>query len=188
MSKGKRSTGNGVVVRVTGSIPLPYGWASIVLASGRIVSIEWEKKKDSVGKSVGEKFPDAEEIGAENTLPGKILSAYSRGRILTPREISTLPISWEAVSEFRRKVLRAAAEIPYGKTVTYGELAVEVGHPGAARAVGAALSRNPWPILIPCHRVVGKGGRLVGFGKGLDAKEALLRFEERNLLRGGVAQ
>ena len=188
MSKRKRSGRNGGEARFTGSVPLPYGWASVVLSSGRIVSIEWEREKESIGRTVGKKFPGAEEIGAEKTLPGKILSAYSRGRILTPREISSLPVSWEALPEFRRKVLRAAAEIPYGKTVTYGELAVEVGRPGAARAVGAALSRNPWPILVPCHRVVGKGGKLVGFGKGLAAKEALLRFEERNVRRGDVAQ
>ncbi len=188
MSKGKRNSRNGMEVRFTGSVPLPYGWVSLVLSSGRIVSIEWEGKKDTVGKSVREKYPGAKEIGLENTVPGKILRAYSRGKILTPREITSLPVSWEAIPEFRRKVLRATAAIPYGVTVTYGELAAEIGNPRAARAVGAALSRNPWPVLIPCHRVVGKGGMLVGFGKGIAAKEALLRFEERNLRQEGVAQ
>ncbi|MBI5343024.1 MAG: methylated-DNA--[protein]-cysteine S-methyltransferase [Deltaproteobacteria bacterium] len=99
-----------------------------------------------------------------------------------------LPVAWGSLPEFQRKVLRATAGIPYGKTVTYGELAAAVGSPGAARAVGAALARNPWPVLVPCHRVVGKDGRLVGFGKGLAAKEALLRFEKENAGRGGVAQ
>jgi methylated-DNA-[protein]-cysteine S-methyltransferase len=89
---------------------------------------------------------------------------------------------------FHGRVLQETAKIPYGRTVTYGELAGMAGSPGAARAAGAALARNPWPVIIPCHRVVGAGGTLVGFGKGLPAKEALLKFEERNMRLRGVAQ
>ncbi|MBI5575258.1 MAG: MGMT family protein, partial [Deltaproteobacteria bacterium] len=98
--------------------------------------------------------------------PERFLREYSHGKVLSSREISALPIAWGTVPAFQRKVLKATAGIPYGRTATYGEIAAEVGSPGAARAVGAALSRNPWPILVPCHRVLGKGGRLVGFGKG----------------------
>jgi methylated-DNA-[protein]-cysteine S-methyltransferase len=89
---------------------------------------------------------------------------------------------------FHGRVLQETAKIPYGRTVTYGELAGMAGSPSAARAVGAALARNPWPVIVPCHRVVGAGGMLVGFGKGLPAKEALLKFEERNVRLHGVAQ
>ena len=181
MSKGKRGKQGGSEVRFTSSVALPHGCASIVLSGGKVVSVEWERKKDLVGKALAKKYPGAEEIAVENTVPGKILHAYSRGRILSPRDLSALPVAWESLPEFQRKVLRATAAIPYGKTVTYGELATVVGSPGAARAVGAALARNPWPVLVPCHRVVGKGGKLVGFGKGLAAKEALLRFEEGNI-------
>jgi methylated-DNA-[protein]-cysteine S-methyltransferase len=188
MSKGKRGKQGGTEVRFTGLVALPHGCASVILSGGEVVSVEWERKKELVGKTIAKKYPGAEKIAVENSVPGKILHAYSRGRILSPRDISTLPVAWESLPDFQRKVLRATAGIPYGKTVTYGELATAVGSPGAARAVGAALARNPWPVLVPCHRVVGKGGRLVGFGKGLAAKEALLRFEKENVGRVGVAQ
>lgn len=80
-------------------------------------------------------------------------------------------------TEFQRDVLRALQKIPYGETVSYGDIALRIGRPRAVRAVGAANGRNPLPIVIPCHRVIGKGGDLTGFGGGLDVKEALLRLE-----------
>ncbi len=78
---------------------------------------------------------------------------------------------------FQLKVLQALRRIPYGQTRSYAELAVEIGHPQAARAVGAANGRNPLPIIIPCHRVIGSGGDLVGFGGGLPVKRYLLNLE-----------
>ena len=74
-------------------------------------------------------------------------------------------------------VLKALQDIPYGKTVSYGEIAKRIGKPKAVRAVGAANGRNPLPIVLPCHRVIGSSGDLTGFGGGLDTKEALLRLE-----------
>lgn len=80
-------------------------------------------------------------------------------------------------SEFQVSVLEALQDIPYGETVTYGEIARRIGKPKAVRAVGAANGRNPIPIVVPCHRVIGSTGDLTGFGGGLDTKEALLRLE-----------
>ena len=80
-------------------------------------------------------------------------------------------------TEFQVSVLRALQEIPYGETVSYGEIAKRIGRPRAVRAVGAANGRNPLPIVVPCHRVIGSTGDLTGFGGGLDTKEALLRLE-----------
>ena len=80
-------------------------------------------------------------------------------------------------TEFQVSVLEALQEIHYGETVSYGEVANRIGHPRAVRAVGAANGRNPLPIVIPCHRVIGITGELTGFGGGLDTKEALLRLE-----------
>lgn len=80
-------------------------------------------------------------------------------------------------TEFQIRVWRKLAEIPYGETWTYGELARRVGRPGASRAVGAANGANPLPLILPCHRVVASGGKLGGFGGGLDAKRRLLAFE-----------
>jgi methylated-DNA-[protein]-cysteine S-methyltransferase len=82
-----------------------------------------------------------------------------------------------AGTPFRRRVWEALRRIPYGETRTYGEIAAAVGKPGAARAVGTANHHNPIPVVIPCHRVVGSGGRLCGFGGGLDLKRRLLELE-----------
>ena len=82
-------------------------------------------------------------------------------------------------TEFQQKVWRALCAIPYGETRTYGEVAAAVGSPKAARAVGMANHRNPILIAVPCHRVIGADGRLVGYGSGLDMKEALLRLEKK---------
>jgi len=83
-------------------------------------------------------------------------------------------------TEFQVSVLKALREIPYGETVSYGEIARRIGRPKAVRAVGAANGRNPLPIVVPCHRVIGSTGDLTGFGGGLDTKEALLRLEAEN--------
>jgi methylated-DNA-[protein]-cysteine S-methyltransferase len=81
-------------------------------------------------------------------------------------------------TDFQRKVWDALARIPYGETVSYGEIAAQVGSPGASRAVGMANNRNPISIVIPCHRVIGHDGALVGYGGGLDKKRYLLELEK----------
>lgn len=78
---------------------------------------------------------------------------------------------------FQLQVWRALQQIPYGETVSYGDLAARIGRPTAVRAVGAANGRNPLPIVIPCHRVIGRDGSLTGYGGGLAIKEALLEME-----------
>ena len=80
-------------------------------------------------------------------------------------------------TEFQKRVLEELQKIPYGTTTSYGDIAKKIGNPKAVRAVGAANGRNPIPIIIPCHRVIGSSGDLVGFGGGLPTKEALLRHE-----------
>ena len=92
------------------------------------------------------------------------------------------PVSFELpdlrdLSSFQRKVLETVWRIPYGTTFTYGEVAQVVGIPGGARAVGMAVGRNPFPIVIPCHRVVASGGKLGGYGAGIAWKKALLGME-----------
>jgi methylated-DNA-[protein]-cysteine S-methyltransferase len=81
-------------------------------------------------------------------------------------------------TEFQRRVWRALSDIPYGKTISYGELARRIGSPGASRAVGLANGANPLPIVVPCHRVIGADGTLTGFGGGLPIKRKLLALEE----------
>ncbi|MCI4063382.1 methylated-DNA--[protein]-cysteine S-methyltransferase [Micromonospora sp. R77] len=95
----------------------------------------------------------------------------------------TVPVVAPRGSSFERAVWREMTRIPYGETLTYGEVARAVGEPGAARAVGVACNRNPVPVLVPCHRIVGAGGKLVGFGGGLPRKVTLLELEAAVALR-----
>ena len=82
-----------------------------------------------------------------------------------------------ALPEYNRRVLAELARVEYGSTTTYGTLAAQAGNPRAARAVGTVMNRNPVPIILPCHRVVGASGKLTGYAGGLDRKERLLRLE-----------
>ena len=88
-----------------------------------------------------------------------------------------VPVDWRLAHGFGRKVLRAAARIPYGKTLTYKEVAAKAGSPRGSRAAGNALGANRMPIVIPCHRVLHSGGGLGGYTGGLEKKEHLLRLE-----------
>jgi methylated-DNA-[protein]-cysteine S-methyltransferase len=104
------------------------------------------------------------------------LQAYAAGR---PDDFSDVPVDTGAVTEFRRRVLDRCRRIPYGKTLTYQQLAASVGSAGAARAVGNAMAANRVPLVIPCHRVVPSGGRLGGFSApgGTRMKQRLLDLE-----------
>jgi methylated-DNA-[protein]-cysteine S-methyltransferase len=88
-----------------------------------------------------------------------------------------LDVDVTMLADFNRRVLQELARVPYGEVVTYGELAARAARPRAARAVGTVMNRNPLPIVLPCHRVIGASGKLVGYGGGLERKEALLRLE-----------
>lgn len=88
----------------------------------------------------------------------------------------TVPLSPEG-TEFQKKVWEALRAIPYGTTASYGDIAARIGKPGGAIAVGQANSKNPIPIIIPCHRVIGANGRMVGYTGGMHIKKALLAIE-----------
>jgi methylated-DNA-[protein]-cysteine S-methyltransferase len=101
------------------------------------------------------------------------LDEYFAGR----RHAFELELDLRTAPEFHRRVLAELSRVEYGHTTTYGALAALVGSPRAARAVGTVMNRNPVPIVLPCHRVVGANGSLTGYGGGLDRKEWLLRLE-----------
>ncbi len=108
--------------------------------------------------------------------------AAGMARIIAGKDadFSDLPLDWEGLTPFTRAVLEALfRRVPCGATVTYGQLADMAGHPGKARAVGGAMARNPWPLLVPCHRVLGADGSLTGYTNphGLDLKALLLGLE-----------
>ena len=96
-----------------------------------------------------------------------------------------LPLA-PAGTQFQKSVWRNLCDIPYGETISYGELARRVGNPKASRAVGAANGSNPLPIVIPCHRVIGSSGKMTGFGGGIPVKEALLALESKQKSLLGV--
>lgn len=91
-----------------------------------------------------------------------------------------LPIAAKG-TPFQEQVWRELRKIPYGETSNYGAIAERIGNPKACRAVGMANSKNPIPIIIPCHRIIGKNGSLTGFGGGLDVKKQLLDLEQESL-------
>jgi len=101
------------------------------------------------------------------------LDEYFEGR----RHAFDLAVDLRGVTPFTERVLRELALIPFGETATYAELAARAGNPRAARAVGMTMNRNRIPIVLPCHRVIGANGSLVGYAGGLERKVALLRLE-----------
>jgi methylated-DNA-[protein]-cysteine S-methyltransferase len=122
----------------------------------------------------GEDLTDAALQSAEEQL-----NSYFQGRLL----LFDLPIDFSDYSPFAVKVLQALQTVPFGTTVSYGELAALVGRPKAARAIGRVVGANRTPILIPCHRVVGSTGALVGYSAtgGLVTKRWLLEFEQQTI-------
>lgn len=105
----------------------------------------------------------------------RLLERYFQGQVL-PQALDELPLDPQG-SAFQQQVWQALRAIPSGHSRSYGQLAAQLGRPQAARAVGAAVGRNPISILIPCHRVLGVGGQLTGYAGGLARKQALLRLE-----------
>jgi O-6-methylguanine DNA methyltransferase len=113
-------------------------------------------------------YPKGELLGQEMLL-------YLKGDIPQFHEYTLI---WNKITIFEKRVLSALKNIPYGKTGSYSEVAIMIGCPSAARAVGQALKKNPWPILLPCHRVIGKNGELKGFSSGQIWKRILLNIEK----------
>lgn len=108
--------------------------------------------------------------------PIRQLQDYFAGK----REDFDLPLAPRG-TPFQQRVWKRLCQIPYGETISYGELARRIGNPNASRAVGLANGSNPIPIIIPCHRVIGSNGKLTGYGGGLPIKEKLLALERRQL-------
>lgn len=124
-----------------------------------------------------EKMPN--DINVNETVllkrANKQLQEYFSGK----RKIFDLPLA-PSGTEFQQKVWSSLQKIPYGKTNSYKEIAESIGNIKAARAVGMANNKNPILILIPCHRVIGANGKLVGYAGGLEVKEKLLKIEKQN--------
>jgi methylated-DNA-[protein]-cysteine S-methyltransferase len=147
----------------------PIGPLTLVASDGALVGLymrEHRHRPESATFGVGtdEGFTDAIEQ----------LDEYFRGE-RTDFDLNLAPRG----TTFQREVWAALRAIPYGETVTYGQLAATIGRPTASRAVGLANGRNPISIVVPCHRVVGSNGKLTGYGGGIERKRLLLEHERR---------
>lgn len=143
---------------------LPVGTISVVANHSAIVGVYFDTLQSNIRL---EKTPLLEEAERQ-------LNQYFQGK----RESFDLPLFYEG-TQFQVSVWEALLTIPYGETRSYGEIAKQIGNPKAPRAVGLANNRNPIAIIIPCHRVIGADGSLVGFGGGLHFKRFLLDLEQR---------
>jgi methylated-DNA-[protein]-cysteine S-methyltransferase len=121
--------------------------------------------------------PPEETFGERDPEPFTEVASQLRAYFTGQRTAFDLPMCF-AGTPFQQRVWAALRDIPYGETITYGQLADRIGRPTAARAVGLANGKNPISIIVPCHRVVGATGNLTGYGGGLAAKQHLLSFEQ----------
>jgi methylated-DNA-[protein]-cysteine S-methyltransferase len=152
----------------------PIGDLLVAASERGLASISFdaepERQLDRLARIAG---PRVLRSPASIDLARRELDEYFAGR----RQTFDLTLDLRALPPFTVDVLRELARVPYGKTTTYGALASRVGRPRAARAVGTVMNRNRIPIVLPCHRVVGATGDLVGYAGGLDVKRTLLRLE-----------
>jgi O-6-methylguanine DNA methyltransferase len=150
------------------------GYIIIVTKNGKVISLDvTDKGTYEARKMVLSFHPDATESMTPFKTIRTLLDRYLQGR-----EVDfDVEVDISSLGSFTQKVLNELRKIPYGETRSYGWLAKKVGKPGAARAVGQALKRNPVPIIIPCHRIIRDDGTIGGFSMGVNIKERLLALE-----------
>jgi methylated-DNA-[protein]-cysteine S-methyltransferase len=159
--------------RMHAVIDSPIGPLTLIAQDGRLVGILMEVTRYE---------PDAETLGASVPVDSEPvlaaaagqLDAYFRGELTR----FDLPLAMDG-TRFQRAVWAGLRDIPYGETISYGELARRIGQPSASRAVGLANGKNPVAIVVPCHRVIGADGSLTGYGGGMSRKRFLLGLEQR---------
>lgn len=169
------------MILTVSTLPSPVGPLALACdGEGRLRGVSFG---EGLTRAMRREYPDA--TLAEGETPEAVrdgLNAYFAG---DQAALGRIPWSLEgavAADGFQARVWKALAEIPAGLTISYGEMARRAGEPGAAQAAGVALNRNPIAVVLPCHRVVGADGAMVGFGGGLERKTWLLRHEGALLL------
>jgi methylated-DNA-[protein]-cysteine S-methyltransferase len=156
----------------------PIGWLAAVAGGQGLLSVLSAMDRETLTAEMEQRYPGilpGREGAASAAL--KQLREYFSGS----RRKFQLQLDFGTLPHFTIQVLKALEQIPFGETVTYGALAGRAGRPGAARAVGGVMAANPFPLVLPCHRVLGAGGKLTGYsgGGGLATKQWLLEFEKR---------
>jgi len=170
--------------RTTATIDSPIGPLTLTASGGVLSRLhmaeQWHRPPDPADAAgdPADAAPDPANAAADRAGFAEVvgqLSSYFCGELTR----FDLPLALHG-TEFQLRVWAALQEIPYGETISYGELAREIGQPSASRAVGLANGRNPIAIIVPCHRVVGADGTLTGYGGGLERKQMLLDLERRH--------
>lgn len=140
----------------------------------------WAAVNDK-GSVTGFGFGVAKSEGGRHPEVARQIEDFFAGK----RRDFELPLAPEG-SDFQKRVWSELVRIPFGETISYGELARRVGRPGAARAVGRANATNPIALIVPCHRVIGSNGKLTGYAGGIDLKERLIAWERKLTASGGT--
>lgn len=153
----------------TATLDTPIGQLRVAARDDGLVAILFPNQTDV-------KFPKREGSARARAHLAKGLTALERYFAGRKKDFNGVMLAPDGTA-FQKNVWAALARIPFGKTRSYAEIAREIGNPKAMRAVGLANGRNPLPIIVPCHRVIGADGSLTGFGGGLPAKKWLLEFE-----------
>ncbi len=176
----ERAAEDGLIEVSYATVPSPFGDALVAATKRGLVKLALPNQNpDNVLAELSERVsPAILEAPAQLDEARRELDAYFEGRL---HDFST-PLDWQLIHGFQTKVLEATYAIPYGETLSYGEVAAEAGNPRAFRAAGTALGRNPLPIIVPCHRVLQAGGKVGNYGGGPAMKEALLKLRGRAAL------
>ena len=125
-------------------------------------------------------LPNAEPVGIQSPVSDLLTEAKTQFEEYfdKKRRVFDLPLVFDGCTDFMKSVYRELLKIPYGETASYKDIAIRAGCPKGYRAVGLANNKNPIPIIVPCHRVIGSDGKMVGFGGGIDLKIKLLDLEK----------
>jgi O-6-methylguanine DNA methyltransferase len=155
----------------------PLGPVWVAVSEAGLVAVEVDTGQEAIEAAARRLGFDPVILDRERTV-GAVsqIGEYLSGQ----RTVFDLPVDWSVLRPFQQEALRETFAIPYGESRTYGEIALRLGRPRAARAVGRAQATNPMPLVIPCHRVLGADGRLHGYGagRGLETKAWLLNLEK----------
>ncbi|WP_297692271.1 methylated-DNA--[protein]-cysteine S-methyltransferase [Phenylobacterium sp.] len=155
------------------------GWAGLAWGEAGLVAVHLpEREPQTARRGLAHRFPDAAETGAPPEVSA-VMAAIARQLAGEPTDLTGVALDLSRTPEFHARVYALARAIPPGETLTYGEIAERLGDKLLARDVGQALGKNPWPIVVPCHRVTAAGGKPGGFSArgGVTTKLKLLAIE-----------
>ncbi len=160
----------------------PLGHCGIAWSKAGLTGVHLPEANEAASRArMQRRFPDSPQAEPPPYVQSAIaaITALLEGRPGEPRDLTHLPLDMDGVPPFHQRVYELTRRIPPGETLTYGEVALQLGEPGSARAVGQALGANPFAPVVPCHRVLGAGSKGVGFSAhgGTETKLKMLEME-----------